>query len=153
MEHSNEPVVRTATKNDLDDIMQIEKASFEWYDRFPATLFIHYLQKFEDGFFVALDPYSSIVGYAILADSKSVGYVLSIAVHPKFRNQGYAELLLSFVESKCREKCILLLRLDVRVDNVVAIELYKKLGFVQLRLKKDFYGKGLDALLMEKTLM
>ncbi|MCW4034620.1 MAG: hypothetical protein NWF03_04580, partial [Candidatus Bathyarchaeota archaeon] len=75
METSDKPVVRKATKNDLDDIMQIEKESFEWYDRFPATLFIHYLNKFKDGFFIALDPYSSIVGYVILADSKSLGYV------------------------------------------------------------------------------
>ena len=66
-------------------------------------------------------------------------------------NQGYAELLLNALESKCRKKCLLKLRLDVRVDNKNAIELYTKHGFITVRTKKDFYGTGLDALMMEKT--
>jgi ribosomal-protein-alanine N-acetyltransferase len=144
-------VIRKATKQDLPDIIRIEAASFDFFDRFPVTLFLYYLHKFKDGFFVILDLTGSIVGYAIIAGTNRFGYILSIAVHPDNRNQGFAKVLIMFLESECREKRIPKLRLDVRVDNQSAIELYKKLGLEEVKVKKNFYGDGIDALMMEKT--
>ena len=131
--------------------MDIERASFDWTDVFPVTQFLYYLRRFEDGFFVLANSSGSVIGYAILANTHSLGYVLSIAVHPKNRNQGYAGMLLNFLETKCREKGLSKLRLDVRINNTTAIELYKKLGLMEIRRKSNFYGNGIDALLMEKT--
>ena len=88
---------------------------------------------------------------AILACTPNFGYVLSIAVNPKNRNQGYANALMEFLESKCLEKGVTKLRLDVRVTNTAAIELYKKIGLTESRIKMNFYGKGQDALAMEKS--
>ncbi|WGM90573.1 MAG: N-acetyltransferase [Candidatus Bathyarchaeum tardum] len=142
--------IRTATKDDLPGIMEIEQASFDMSEVFPETQFLHYLHRFADSFFVAEDSFDSIVGYAILTCAPSFGYILSIAVHPKNRNQGVAKELLEILESKCREKGIAKLRLDVRINNDTAIGLYKNLGLVEQKVKKNFYGKGLDGLLMEK---
>ena len=46
----------------------------------------------------------SLGGYAILGDKDGKGYLLSITIHPKNRNQGYTVSLLRFLESKCHEK-------------------------------------------------
>ncbi|PVX23959.1 MAG: ribosomal-protein-alanine N-acetyltransferase [Candidatus Bathyarchaeum sp.] len=151
LEQSSDAIIRKATRDDIEQILQIEYASFDLFECFSHGLFCYYLRTFEDGFFVALDASGSIVGYTILAYNKRCGYVLSIAVHPKNRHQGYAELLLKALEFKCHENHLSKLRLDVRVDNKNAIELYKKLGFVAVRTKKDFYGDGIDALMMEKA--
>ena len=144
-------IVRSATEDDVSSIMEIEIESFESREVFPPRQFLYYLNVFKDGFYVVVDSTGSIVGYAILACTQNMGYVLSIAVHPKNRNQGYASALLAFLDGKCREKGVPNLRLDVRVTNTAAIKLYKKLGLVELRIKKNFYGKGLDALSMGKT--
>ncbi len=144
-------VIRKATREDLPDILRIETASFDFFDRFPVTLFLYYLQKFRDGFFVVLDIKGSIVGYTILAATNRFAYILSIAIHPINRNQGFAKELIRFLESRCRENSIPKLRLDVRIDNQAAIELYKKLGLTEVKIKKNFYGNGIDAVMMEKT--
>jgi ribosomal-protein-alanine N-acetyltransferase len=42
--------------------------------------------------------------------------------------------------------------LEVRKSNLPAIKLYKKLGFVEAGIRKDFYTKPLeDAIIMWKT--
>ena len=144
-------IIRNANEEDLSAVMEIELESFEFSEVFPVRQFLYYLNVFRDGFFVVVDSSGLIVGYAILACTQNLGYVLSIAVHPKNRKQGYANALLEFLELKCREKGVSNLRLDVRVSNTAAIELYKKLGLAELRVKKNFYGKGVDALSMGKT--
>ena len=143
-------IIRNATKEDISAIMTIELESFDSREVFPVRQFLYYLQLFEDGFFVAVDSSGFIAGYAILAFTPSLGYVLSIAVHPKRRKQGYASALLDLLESKCHARGISNLRLDVRVNNTAAIGLYKKRGLTELKIKKDFYGKGHDALSMGK---
>ncbi len=144
-------MIRNATKNDIEGILEIEKASFKWFDGFSKSVFYQYLNEFRDGFFVVLGKSGSIVGYAILADKKGNGYLLSIAVHPKSRNKGIAASLLKYLESKCRKKGFPKLMLEVREDNKRAIDVYKKQGLVEVAKKKDFYGDRVDALVMEKT--
>lgn len=144
-------IIRNATKEDISEIMDIELKSFEFGEVFPVRQFLYYLQLFKDGFFVVMNSSGMIAGYAILACTPTLGYVLSIAVHPKNRKQGYASALFEFLEFKCREKKVPELRLDVRINNTTAIELYKKMGLAELRIKKNFYGKGQDALSMGKT--
>lgn len=144
--------IRTATKDDVPKILEIEDVSFEGFDRFTESLFFLYLVKFKDGFFVAVDECGSIFGYAIMSNTRRCGYVLSIAVHPKKRRQGCAKLLMKAMESRCQEQQFSKLRLEVRVENKSAVELYKKIGLVKVGTRKNFYGDGLDALTMEKIL-
>ena len=40
--------------------------------------------------------------------------------------------------------------LEVKVDNLAAISLYESLGYVKLNIRKDYFGSGLDALVMRK---
>ena len=144
-------LIRKATEKDLCAILDIENFSFDFFDRFPESLFSYHLHKNADGFFVVLEPNGSVVGYAILVKRNNSAYLFSIAVHPESRNRGYAELLLTFLESQCAQMGVQKLCLDVRFDNAVALELYTKLGYVKVRTKKDFYGEGVDAFLMEKV--
>ena len=152
MEPPNGTIIRKATESDLAAILNIEDFSFDFFDRFPSSLFLYYMHKYNDGFFVVLEASGSVVGYAIVVKSRNHAYLFSIAVHPENRNQGYGELMLKFLESNCSEKGFSKLRLDVRVDNKAAVELYKKLGYTEVKKKRNFYGNGIDAFLMEKIL-
>jgi len=152
LELRKEIMIRNATKDDLEKILEIERASFNRTDAFSPTLFKKYLRELKEGFFVVLDEPNSIVGYAILGEENDKGYLLSIAIHPKKRNHGFATSLLKFLEFKCYEKGLTKMTLEVRVNNKKAIEIYKNLGFVEVGKKKDFYADGVDALVMEKRL-
>jgi [ribosomal protein S18]-alanine N-acetyltransferase len=152
LEPPSETIVRTATVDDITAIMNVENASFDQFTRFPEIMFIYYLRRFGDFFFVVLNSSESIVGYTFLEPKRGCGYVMSVAVLPRSRNQGYAELLLGALESECSKNILRKMKLDVRKGNVAALELYNKLGFVKVHAKMDYYGPGIDALMMEKQL-
>jgi ribosomal-protein-alanine N-acetyltransferase len=42
--------------------------------------------------------------------------------------------------------------LEVKVDNIEAIGLYESLGYSKLNIRKDYFGSGLDALVMRLEL-
>jgi ribosomal-protein-alanine N-acetyltransferase len=42
--------------------------------------------------------------------------------------------------------------LEVKVDNAEAIGLYESLGYSKLNTRKDYFGPGLDALVMRLEL-
>jgi ribosomal-protein-alanine N-acetyltransferase len=42
--------------------------------------------------------------------------------------------------------------LEVKTDNAAAIGLYESLGYSKLNIRKDYFGTGLDALVMRKEL-
>lgn len=144
--------IRNATEDDLDRILEIERASFKHADAFSLALFKRYLRELEEGFFVVLEITNSIVGYAILGEKDGKGYLLSIAIDPKKRNQSFASFLLEFLELKCRKEGLIKMTLEVRVDNRNVIAFYRKLGYVEVGKRKGFYGDGTDALVMVKYL-
>ena len=43
--------------------------------------------------------------------------------------------------------------LEVRTDNLEAISLYRSLGYGELNIRKNYFGAGLDALVMRKELL
>lgn len=69
------------------------------------------------------------------------------------RNKGYGKLLLEKCHKKLFEYGIKEILLTVDPRNDIAIELYKKMGYIVLELQKDEYGKGIDRYLMKKEIL
>ncbi|MCX8094711.1 MAG: GNAT family N-acetyltransferase [Caldisericia bacterium] len=67
--------------------------------------------------------------------NKDEYYISNIAVYPKFRGLGIGKDLLIFVEKIAKDKNLKKLSLDVEKENINAIVIYKKFGFV---IEKEF---------------
>ena len=98
-----------------------------------------------------------------LCDGKTVGYALGrvvadeaeltkIATLSEFRRRGIAEKLLSELLCEMREKGAAACYLEVRSRNLPAISLYKRLGFAEIGLRRNYYSDD-DAVLMRKDLL
>lgn len=75
--------------------------------------------------------------------------MVTVATHPDFRRRGFAEQLMIGIIEKVREAEGTSVTLEVRVSNVAAQELYRKLGFAEVGLRKAYYNDNHeDALLM-----
>jgi len=78
--------------------------------------------------------------------------LLQLEVRKEYQNQGYAhrllESLITLAETTQKEN----ITLEVREDNLVAIHLYKKYGFQECSLRKNYYGEK-NAILMERKMM
>ena len=97
-----------------------------------------------------------------LEDDRVAGYVgsqtvldeadmMNIAVHPDFRRRGLAEALVTRLVTELRQKQVRCLTLEVRASNDPAIALYRKLGFVQVGRRLNYYRNPKeDALILRK---
>lgn len=79
--------------------------------------------------------------------SKHLAWILTFAVLPAYRRQGIGSALLNACESKIRLQVI---RLSVRRSNEEALALYKKFGYNEVSVWKNYYVGKEDALVLEK---
>ena len=106
------------------------------------------------------NPFMKIVVYLI--DDKVVGFINYYEIYDRieianfnvldyFQNNGIGTKLINYVINKYKEK-YKNITLEVRKDNEKAIKLYKKVGFKEKAIRKNYYN-GVDGILMEKELM
>ena len=130
--------IRRFNRKDLGDIMEIEERAFPKSPYSPFT-FLHYALAFPKNFLVC-EHEGKIVGYIIF---HSDGHIISIAVHPEWRRKGIGTALMNKVFKRTGGKAMV----EVRESNKIAINFYKKLGFVFKTRVPSYYGDE-DALIM-----
>ena len=142
--------VRPAREDDIDRIFEIETLSFK--EPYPKGLLYIYLKLTPELFFV-IEKEGKVLGYIIgLVRLDKLGHIISLAVDPKERRKGYGTLLLKKLLKKFKELGVRKVRLEVRVSNKAAINLYKKHGFKIAYVIKKFYLNGEDAYVMMKNM-
>lgn len=85
-------------------------------------------------------------GYWLMGDEV---HIVTLATHPAWRRQGLSERLLLQMLARCRSEGARLVTLEVRMSNRPAQQLYAKLGFREVGVRRGYYhDNGEDALLM-----
>ncbi len=87
-----------------------------------------------------------------VVDEDGSGHLTTIGVAPEHRRRGLARLLLHEVERTFLARGIVTVRLEVRVDNLPAQQLYEHLGYVVVRRMNRYYSNGDDGYQMIKPL-
>ncbi len=96
-----------------------------------------------------------LVGFIATNNLSPEGEILSVAVDENARNKGVGKALLSHALGYLKTKGVEKVFLEVAVDNVAAIALYRGAGFDDLYVRKDYYndhGHGVDALILVKNI-
>lgn len=78
--------------------------------------------------------------------------ILDVAVDPDQRRRGIARKLLAHVSYDAQMLGATTASLEVETENAAAIALYRTLGFEQIGCRRDYYGAGNDALVMQASL-
>jgi len=144
--------LREATKADLKKIVEIEQECFSIY-RLALRQFAHLLQYGKCDFIVC-HVGGQLAGYAISLYRKNSAEarIYSIAIHSRFRQMGLGLSLLEEICSRAAGRDCKSLRLEVDFSNEVARTFYKKNGFLENGIIKDYYGKDMDAVRFKKIL-
>ncbi len=97
----------------------------------------------------------AIVGYGVMSVALDEAHILNLCVHPQQRNQGIGTRLMQFFLHLAHEHHAQRMFLEVRVSNPGAQHIYRKLGFTQVGVRKNYYptleGRE-DALVFTKNL-
>jgi len=136
-------LIRVATLTDLDEIVKIEKENYDtpWsYESFLNELYSDkstiYVYEFE----------RQVAGYVVLYTLIDEIDIANISVKKEYQGRKIGSNLMEFVLSK---HIGYKFYLEVREDNEKAIALYEKFGFKSYSMRKDYYGRGINAILMK----
>lgn len=132
---------------DLDDVMEIEHASFSlpwsrWM--FEREL----MDRKHSQFFVARsgDEIAGYIGFWLVLEEV---HIVTIAVRSDYRRRGIGSILMLEALNEALRLGAERATLEVRVTNLPAQDLYKKLGFITVAIRKRFYSDtGEDAYVM-----
>jgi ribosomal-protein-alanine N-acetyltransferase len=96
-----------------------------------------------------------LIGFIFVLSQAGEGHILNVSVHPDHQRRGYGYELINEVFRALKAEGSNIAYLEVRKGNAKAIALYKKLGFIQIGERKNYYI-GLenkeDALVFAKDL-
>jgi [ribosomal protein S18]-alanine N-acetyltransferase len=152
-----ELTIRACVRSDLAAIQEIENASFD--EPYPTEFFLSLLDNFV---FKVADVNGMIAGYCIYnsGDSrffrrilgKKNALLISLAVSPIWRKKRVGSILLEDCIRDLATDDVEILELQVNEKNESAISLYSKFGFATKGRIANYYGRGKNALVMEKRL-
>ncbi len=105
-------------------------------------------------YLVACDGNHQIIGWAgaMCAAEGSDTDILTVAVDPDFRLRGIARHMVTSLIDWAYSKNSPKILLEVETKNLAAQALYISEGFEVIAERKDYYGAGVDALVMSKEL-
>ena len=97
-------------------------------------------------------PGMEIAGFAIMRFDIEEAHLSLLAVRPSYRRRRIARNLLERLENSARMAGIGEVRLEVRTGNDAALELYRQLGYREVRRLPGYYGGCESALRMARDL-
>ncbi|MFX3673334.1 MAG: ribosomal protein S18-alanine N-acetyltransferase [Paenisporosarcina sp.] len=139
---------RKMVEDDIEGVLKIEEEAFS----LPWTrdAFIHEMRDNLHAYYVvALNSEEEIVGYCGMWLVMDESHITNVAVTEKAKGQGIGEALMRESIRIALENEVVLMTLEVRVSNVIAQNLYRKLGFQNGGIRRNYYSDNQeDALVM-----
>jgi len=82
------------------------------------------------------------IGYLIAMLAGETADILNIGIDPNFKRQGYGTALLNHLIEELKKRHISEILLEVRAGNKSAILFYKRQGFEEISVRKNYYMKN-----------
>ena len=134
----NEFVVKKLGSEHLLDVAAMERDTFSapWSERMLEEICLS-----DQGVgFVALDEDGSVAAYVTAMVVPYEVQIANVATRADRRSRGLATRVILALTEFAKELSAEQISLEVRVSNAAAISLYKKLGFFEAGIRKNFYA-------------
>ena len=137
---------------DLPQVMELERLAFP--NPWTPGLFLHELKLSFSRLHLARSGNGQrrLLGYACWWLVGDEVHILNLAVHPDVRRSGTGRAMVERVLADAASHHAVSVSLEVRRDNQAAVALYRALRFTETGLRRNYYGQGEDALIMERRL-
>jgi ribosomal-protein-alanine N-acetyltransferase len=134
-------------EKDISQILKIEKASFATPWSYEA--FSNELTKNQFAVYIVIEDEGRVIGYCGVWVVVDEAHITNVALLPEYRGKKLGEALMRKVMEVAKQMGASSMTLEVRVTNDVAQSLYRKLGFQDGAIRKNYYTDNQeDALVM-----
>jgi ribosomal-protein-alanine N-acetyltransferase len=127
--------VRLMQPSDLKSVSGVERAAYA----FPWSLGIFRDCLLAGYYCLVLDVGKSLTGYGIMSIAAAEAHLLNLCVHPSAQRAGYGRRLLDALLLKAQDADVEKIFLEVRPSNLVALRLYRSMGFEQIGIRPAYY--------------
>jgi ribosomal-protein-alanine N-acetyltransferase len=146
--------IRPVRHDELDELRDLDHVVFGKL-AYPPFVLRQLFDMYREYWLVAEHPSGSgLAGYSLGAPTpdRSGAWLLGLAVAPDCRNLGFGERLTLESMELLRSRGVPKVSLTVEPANVVAIALYRRVGFVITGVGQDYFGPGEDRTIMTRVL-
>lgn len=138
---------RLMTIKDIPDVVGIETEAFA--TPWTAEVFEHEMTVNNYAHYIVATDGDRVIGHCGMWIVLDECHITNIAVLKAYRGLGIGEKLLEEGVQLCRELDVNLMTLEVRVSNEIAQNMYRKFGFQDGGIRKNYYTDDReDALVM-----
>jgi ribosomal-protein-alanine N-acetyltransferase len=95
----------------------------------------------------------AIAGFIVAEAARSLGHIITIDVVAAARRFGVGSLLLGAAEDRLRAAQCRAVELETAVDNLSALQFYKRHAYSVIKTYPRYYSNGVDALVLQKDLV
>ena len=151
--------IRQADESDIPDLVELDNECFDTYyykkTKFSESDFQAYLVCRKSILLVAVRD-SCLVGYVAgtlrTSRFRSMAHLDSIAVSSTVRNEGVGGRLLDLFIQGARQQACQIVLLEVAEANKEGLNFFSKRGFQTIGDLPEYYGRGLDGVLMQLSI-
>jgi ribosomal-protein-alanine N-acetyltransferase len=136
------------TKKDLEEICLIDNQNFDFFYRWDKQDFLFYVLS-SNYIFSVLKYNNSVIGFCLSFISNVESELYKIAISKDYQNLGFGKLLLRLHLAYLTLFEVKQNYLEVNINNHKAINLYKKMGYKEINIRKNYYFNKEDALIMK----
>lgn len=144
-------VERLTRREDLDGVLEIERASFnnpttrDWYESELERPDVCYV-------YVIRTPQRPVAGFCAFWKVLDQIHINNFAIHPAHRRQGLGRALLARVLEDAAAMGAPHATLEVRRSNTAALRMYERAGFSIVGVRTSYYTNPIeDALILSRT--
>ncbi len=129
-----------------------ERLSIDFDEFWNANVLKSELENPASTYIVAIDDNNIIVGYAGIWQPIDEAHITNIVTRKENRRKKIGTKMLEKLIEIAKQRKLKSITLEVNVNNIPAIHLYKKYQFKQEGIRKKYYNNCDDALIMTYNL-
>ena len=126
---------RYAENKDVFDILSMDEKYFS--NNFDEKFYLEYIKNQR---VIVAENEKHIVGYILFNQILDEAEIYKIVVLKDFRKKQIAFKIFEFLLNELKKNNVKKIFLEVRKNNIPAINLYKKCGFINIREIVDYYN-------------
>lgn len=142
-------IIRKANLDDVEAIVSLDQEVLQtnWHEKLYAESIV-----LKDTQSLVLDHEGRLIGFLIYRNIGGDFEIIQLALNKEYQRQGLASMMIDYMIQDAQSSTIEFIYLEVEMDNLPALNLYKKYGFEAIHQRKNYYGQGQDAIVMRKEM-